>query len=164
MKQLQYSRAELYTSDHRPVLALFEANIVTLDHEAKIKLQKELYQSLSSIEVRSSPPPPPDLPKRKLTAPISTGKTIAVASAPIAASAASSKLSDSFVDTLIDISYDGNDYCKSTVFVFKKEKSGTLTFISAVPPPSSDSKKWWDDGSGNKQTIGIVSVVIKQDL
>lgn len=126
LKQLQYSRAELYTSDHRPVLALFEANIVTLDHEAKIKLQKELYQSLSSIEVRSSPPPPPDLPKRKLTAPISTGKTIAVASAPIAASAASSKLSDSFVDTLIDISYDGNDY---------------------FPPPSSDSKKWWDDGS-----------------
>lgn len=113
LKQLQYSRAELYTSDHRPVLALFEANIVTLDQEAKVKLQKELYQSLSSIEVRSSPPP--DLPKRKLTAPIATGKSIAVASAPIAASAASSKLSDSFVDTLIDISYDGNDYCKSIV-------------------------------------------------
>ncbi|CAO0793176.1 unnamed protein product [Mucor circinelloides] len=63
LNQLQYSRAELYTSDHRPVLALFEADILTLDHEAKVKLQKELYQSLSSIEVRSMPPP--ELPRQK---------------------------------------------------------------------------------------------------
>ncbi|KAI7900605.1 SacI homology domain-containing protein [Cokeromyces recurvatus] len=106
LKQLQYSRAELYTSDHRPVFALFEADILTLDHEAKIKLQKELYQSLSSIEVRTSPP---ELPKRKNT--IRSN------------SFSSSKLSDSYIDTLIDISVDGE-----------------------YPPPSTDSKKWWEDG------------------
>lgn len=106
LKQLQYSRAELCTSDHRPVLALFEADILTLDHEAKIKLQKELYQSLSSIEIRSTPPP--ELPRRKNTVP----------------STSSAKLSDSFVDTLIDLSFDSTDF----------------------PPPSSDNKKWWEDG------------------
>lgn len=105
LKQLQYSRAELYTSDHRPVLALFEANIVTLDKEAKVKLQKELYQSLSSIEVRALPPP--DLPKRKITAPIPT-KASAAVSEPIAGSNSSLKLSDSYVDTLVDISIDSN--------------------------------------------------------
>ncbi|KAI8640786.1 Endonuclease/exonuclease/phosphatase [Parasitella parasitica] len=106
LNQLQYSRAELYTSDHRPVLSLFEADVLTLDHEAKVKLQKELYQSLSSIEIRSTPPP--ELPKRKNTVP----------------STSSTKLSDSFVDTLIDLSFDSTDF----------------------PPPSSDSKKWWEDG------------------
>jgi hypothetical protein len=116
LSQLQYSRAELYTSDHRPVLALFEANIVTLNHEAKSKLQKELYQSLSSIEVRSSPPP--DLPRRKLAAPIPTAnnnQNLVTAtntpSQPIATSNSLLKLSDSFVDTLIDISFDSSD-CK----------------------------------------------------
>lgn len=108
LKQLQYSRAELYTSDHRPVLALFEANIITLDKEAKVKLQKELYQSLSSIEVRALPPP--DLPKRKLTAPISTKSSLTV-SEPIAASNSSIKLSDSYADTLVDISIDSTG-CK----------------------------------------------------
>ncbi|OBZ85798.1 Inositol-1,4,5-trisphosphate 5-phosphatase 1 [Choanephora cucurbitarum] len=107
LKQLQYSRAELYTSDHRPVFALFETNIVTLDQEAKSKLQRELYQSLSSIEVKPSSSPP-ELPKRKNTIP--TTKPL--------------KLSDSFVDTLIDVSLDSNEY----------------------PPPSSDTKKWWEDG------------------
>lgn len=43
---------------------------------------------------------------------------------------------------------------------FENEKSGTLTIISAVPPASSDSKKWWDDGSGNKQTNGALSLNI----
>jgi hypothetical protein len=146
----------LYTSDHRPVLALFEANIVTLDHDAKVKLQKELYQSLSSIEVRALPPP--DLPKRKLTAPMATSKPIAVASSPIAvssppiaASAVSSKLSDSFVDTLIDISYDGND-CKSIFFLYKGNGLFNFFFFRIVPSPSSESKNWWDDGSGIIQT------------
>lgn len=106
LNQLQYSRAELYTSDHRPVLALFEADILTLDQEAKVKLQKELYQSLSSIEVRATSPP--ELPKRKNTVPSTT----------------STKLSDSFVDTLIDLSFDSTDF----------------------PPPSTDAKKWWEDG------------------
>lgn len=67
--------------------------ILTLDHEAKVKLQKELYQSLSSIEVRATPPP--ELPRRKNTVPSMT----------------STKLSDSFVDTLIDLSFDSTD-CK----------------------------------------------------
>lgn len=118
LKQLQYSRAQLYTSDHRPVLALFEANIVTLDHEAKSKLQNELYQSLSSIEVRALPAAtaPPDLPKRKLTTPIPTATAASTQplfnnNQPIAASNSSTKLSDSFVDTLIDISFDTDD-CK----------------------------------------------------
>lgn len=101
LKQLQYSRAELYTSDHRPVLALFEADIVTLNNEAKNKLQKELYQSLSSIKYIASSPP--DLPKRKMTAPIPT--------VPKVPSHSSLKFSDSYVDTLVDISTDSND-CK----------------------------------------------------
>ncbi|KAI7874281.1 SacI homology domain-containing protein [Mucor mucedo] len=122
LKQLQYSRAELYTSDHRPVLALFEANVITLDKEAKVKLQKELYQSLSSIEVRALPPP--DLPKRKLTAPISTKSAMTV-SEPIATSSSSMKLSDSYADTLVDISIDS----------------------SGFPSPSTDSNKWWEDGT-----------------
>ncbi|CEG77460.1 Putative Phosphatidylinositol phosphate phosphatase [Rhizopus microsporus] len=84
LRQLQYSRAELYTSDHRPVFALFEADVITLDKEAKFKLQKEIYQSLSSIEVRHHPP---ELPKRKMTAPLPATK-------------------DPLVDVLIDISLD----------------------------------------------------------
>ncbi|GAA5804802.1 hypothetical protein HPULCUR_010310 [Helicostylum pulchrum] len=112
LRQTQYSRAELYTSDHRPVFALFEADIVTLDNEAKVKLQKELYQSLSSIKYIASPPP--DLPKRKMTAPIPTVPKV---------SSHSLKFSDSYVDTLIDISTDSNDF----------------------PPPSTDSNKWWED-------------------
>ncbi|KAI9485851.1 MAG: SacI homology domain-containing protein [Benjaminiella poitrasii] len=107
LNQSQYSRAELFTSDHRPVLAIFETDILTLDHETKTKLQKELYQSLSSIDVRSTPPP--ELPKRKNTVPVN--------------SFSSSKLSDSYVDTLVDITFDGE-----------------------YPSPSTDSKKWWEDG------------------
>ncbi|KAL4214955.1 DNase I-like protein [Rhizopus microsporus] len=84
LRQLQYSRAELYTSDHRPVFALFEADVITLDKEAKFKLQKEIYQSLSSIEVRQHPP---ELPKRKMTAPLPATK-------------------DPLIDVLIDISLD----------------------------------------------------------
>ncbi|KAL0139771.1 DNase I-like protein [Mucor lusitanicus] len=95
LNQLQYSRAELYTSDHRP------------DHEAKVKLQKELYQSLSSIEVRATPPP--ELPRRKHTVPSTT----------------STKLSDSFVDTLIDLSFDSTD---------------------CDPSSKHGCQKWWEDG------------------
>ncbi|KAG1458271.1 hypothetical protein G6F46_004413 [Rhizopus delemar] len=84
LKQIQYNRAELYTSDHRPVFAIFDADIITLDNEAKSKLQKEIYQSLSSIEVKTSPP---ELPKRKMTAPLPASK-------------------DPLVDILIDVSLD----------------------------------------------------------
>ncbi|KAF7725040.1 inositol polyphosphate 5-phosphatase [Apophysomyces ossiformis] len=85
LKQLQYARAELRTSDHRPVLALFEANIVTLDRDAKEKLQKELYQqSLGSIEI------PTNLQKRK-TPPLPTRP---------------SKVPVVPVDTLIDVKAD----------------------------------------------------------
>lgn len=69
------------------------SQILTLNHEAKVKLQRELYQSLSSIEVR--PSFPPDLPKRKKSVPIIS----------------SQKLSDSFPETLVDVSFDTND-CK----------------------------------------------------
>ncbi|KAI8139943.1 Endonuclease/exonuclease/phosphatase [Fennellomyces sp. T-0311] len=66
LKLVQYSRAELYTSDHRPVFALFEADIVTLDHDAKARLQKELYQkSLDNIIVDA----PPELPRRRTPTP-----------------------------------------------------------------------------------------------
>ncbi|KAG1152714.1 hypothetical protein G6F37_002561 [Rhizopus arrhizus] len=84
LKQIQYNRAELYTSDHRPVFAIFDADIITLDNEAKSKLQKEIYQSLSSIEVKTSPP---ELPKRKMTTPLPASK-------------------DPLVDILIDVSLD----------------------------------------------------------
>ncbi|CAO3681808.1 unnamed protein product [Rhizopus stolonifer] len=84
LKQLQYSRAELFTSDHRPVFCVFEADITTLDNEAKSKLQKEIYQSLSAIEIKTSPP---ELPRRKMTAPPPATK-------------------DPVVDMLIDVSLD----------------------------------------------------------
>ncbi|KAI8997205.1 SacI homology domain-containing protein [Pilobolus umbonatus] len=121
IKLIQYSRADLRTSDHRPVFAVFQADILTLDNEARVKLHKELYQSLSTIDIRS--PSPPDLPKRKPTTPVVTS---------------SLKLSDSFVDTLIDVSFDSND----------------------LPPPSSDTRKWWEDGQAipkadKSRAIGI---------
>ncbi|KAI9272507.1 SacI homology domain-containing protein [Sporodiniella umbellata] len=85
LKQLQYSRAELFTSDHRPVFSTFEANITTLDNEAKSKLQKEIYQSLSAIEIKA---PPPELPKRKtMTNPLPATK-------------------DSLVDILVDVALE----------------------------------------------------------
>ncbi|KAI7868078.1 SacI homology domain-containing protein [Spinellus fusiger] len=85
LKQLQYARAELYTSDHRPVLAIFEANIVTFDREAKARLQKELYQeSLSSIKLTNTLP---TLPRRR------TPSLPARPSAEI-------------MDTLVDVSLD----------------------------------------------------------
>lgn len=136
LRQTQYSRAELYTSDHRPVFALFEADIVTLDNEAKVKLQKELYQSLSSIKYIASPPP--DLPKRKMTAPIPTVPKV---------SSHSLKFSDSYVDTLIDISTDSND-CKYTSI---KNIHFCINICTVVPPPSTDSNKWWEDDTGSRK-------------
>ncbi|KAI9019211.1 SacI homology domain-containing protein [Phycomyces nitens] len=85
LRQIQYARAELYTSDHRPVLALFEANIVTFDRDARERLQKELYQqSLSTIKV---PTNLPSLPRRRTPSlPVRPTPTV--------------------VDTLIDVSLD----------------------------------------------------------
>ncbi|KAG1470960.1 hypothetical protein G6F56_002389 [Rhizopus delemar] len=85
LKQLQYSRAELFTSDHRPVFGIFEADITTLDNEAKSKLQKEIYQSLSAIEIKASPP---ELPRRKMM------------------TALPPATKDPVVDMLIDVSLD----------------------------------------------------------
>ncbi|KAG0175793.1 inositol polyphosphate 5-phosphatase [Apophysomyces sp. BC1021] len=75
LKQLQYARAELLTSDHRPVLSVFEADVMTLDRDAKEKLQNELYQqSLGSIEIPSSLPKrkSPPLPARPSKIPVDT--------------------------------------------------------------------------------------------
>ncbi|KAI9305413.1 SacI homology domain-containing protein [Cunninghamella echinulata] len=72
LKQIQYTRAELLTSDHRPVLALFEIDILILDHSAKLKLEKELYKkSLETIGYGQTTQVliPPLLPKRKPTLP-----------------------------------------------------------------------------------------------
>ncbi|KAI9474803.1 SacI homology domain-containing protein [Zychaea mexicana] len=69
LELVQYARAELYTSDHRPVFALFEADIVMMDHDAKARLQKELYQkSLDNIPVVDNTAPP-ELPRRRTPTP-----------------------------------------------------------------------------------------------
>ncbi|KAI8067453.1 SacI homology domain-containing protein [Gongronella butleri] len=71
LRQTQYARAELFTSDHRPVLALFETEVFMVDQAAKSKLEKDLYKrSLESIQVPAArTPPPPALPRRKPTLP-----------------------------------------------------------------------------------------------
>jgi len=40
IKQLVYSRGELYISDHRPVKSLFEIDIITVDNKKKKKSNK----------------------------------------------------------------------------------------------------------------------------
>lgn len=42
----EYARAELMTSDHRPVYAVFEATIREIDRAKKEKIAKELVHSL----------------------------------------------------------------------------------------------------------------------
>ncbi|ORX47966.1 hypothetical protein DM01DRAFT_1338802 [Hesseltinella vesiculosa] len=119
LRQLQYTRAELYTSDHRPVIGLFEVDVLLLDQLAKTNLEKELYKkSLASFEsmpaslttaptpaytpdsvASSTAPAPPALPRRKPTISL-TPKTA----------------------TLVDVSED-------------------------LPPPSTDQEKWWENGT-----------------
>ncbi|KAI9276938.1 Endonuclease/exonuclease/phosphatase [Phascolomyces articulosus] len=90
LELVQYARAELFTSDHRPVFALFEAEIMTLDHDAKIRLQKELYQkSLDGISVDAIMPP--ELPARPKTSTPLPRSTVALPTGPV-------------VSTLVDIS------------------------------------------------------------
>ncbi|KAI8337899.1 Endonuclease/exonuclease/phosphatase [Chlamydoabsidia padenii] len=67
LKQIQYDRANLYTSDHRPVLALFETKIIMLDHMAKTRLEQQLYKK--GLENTSVELVAPDLPKRKPSTP-----------------------------------------------------------------------------------------------
>ncbi|RCI04211.1 inositol polyphosphate 5-phosphatase [Rhizopus stolonifer] len=102
LKQLQYSRAELFTSDHRPVFGIFEADITTLDNEAKSKLQKEIYQSLSAIEIKASPP---ELPRRKMM------------------TALPPATKDPVVDMLIDVSLD-TPQCNSDTKKWWEEGDG----------------------------------------
>ncbi|KAL1916229.1 uncharacterized protein VTP21DRAFT_5846 [Calcarisporiella thermophila] len=44
LRQLGYSRAELLVSDHRPVMSLFEVDILVIDHAAKGSLMNHLYK------------------------------------------------------------------------------------------------------------------------
>jgi hypothetical protein len=62
-----------------------------LNQDAKNKLQKELYQSLSASEIR---PPPPDLPKRKNAVP---------------AASVTPNITEPLVDTLIDVTFGSNN-------------------------------------------------------
>ncbi|CDS10954.1 hypothetical protein LRAMOSA03219 [Lichtheimia ramosa] len=117
LKLLQYARAELYTSDHRPVLALFEVDILTYDHDAKARLHKELYQqSLDHINVNTPitmEQSPPELPRRRTPTPPTSRPTVAAAASAIPV-----------VDMLIDLSSD-------------QEKP---------IQPSTDTVKWWENG------------------
>jgi hypothetical protein len=102
LQQLQYTRTELYTSDHRPVLALFEAEVcllsslkfvasntdssipqvIVLDHDAEAKMKNELYQEklqsgvVSKVEVNydktNRKPPLPTTPRPVVNKHIST--------------------------------------------------------------------------------------------
>uniref|UniRef100_A0A6B2KXC7 phosphoinositide 5-phosphatase n=1 Tax=Arcella intermedia TaxID=1963864 RepID=A0A6B2KXC7_9EUKA len=50
INQLVYSRGEIYISDHRPIKALFEIDIKTIDKEKKEKLEMELYKKAPTLE------------------------------------------------------------------------------------------------------------------
>lgn len=50
MSQLTYSRGELYTSDHRPVKALFEFEVLTYDHATRNKIERDLYKIAATLE------------------------------------------------------------------------------------------------------------------
>ncbi|KAI8890412.1 DNase I-like protein [Backusella circina FSU 941] len=93
LKQLQYTRAELCTSHHRPVFAIFEAKIISLNNDAKTKLQKELYQSLSIMDAKSLNIDS-ESPKRNKTTSVNISSHTPI---------------DSIVDTLIDLAFDAND-------------------------------------------------------
>ncbi|SAM08738.1 hypothetical protein [Absidia glauca] len=129
LKQIQYDRANLYTSDHRPVLALFETKIVILDQTAKTRLQQQLYKK--GLETTNSEPQlihaaPPDLPKRKPSMP--------VRSSPVSVPAPPPSLKPKSLNTLIDVSDDDS------------------SILQDLPPPSNDAIKWWDDGKGEEWT------------
>ncbi|CAO3592079.1 unnamed protein product [Absidia cylindrospora] len=120
LKQVQYDRANLYTSDHRPVLALFETEIVMLDQAAKMQLQQQLYKKgleSTSSEVQLTAVIPPSLPKRKPTP---------ARSSPVPVPPAS--LTSKPAKTLIDLSDDDH------------------VIPPSLPPPSNDATKWWEDG------------------
>ncbi|CAO3627744.1 unnamed protein product [Cunninghamella blakesleeana] len=133
LKQIQYTRSELYTSDHRPVLALFEIDVLILNNDAKVKLEKELYKkSLEAVsnEQLNQLSTPPLLPKRKPILP--TRPTNITTPTAI----------------LIDINDDdGINHCNKDIGL-------------NLPPPSSDTWEWWDDGRAfpkankNRVTIG----------
>jgi hypothetical protein len=51
LKQSSYDRAELLSSDHRPVKALFEVEIRIVNREEKDRIQKELYKSITETGI-----------------------------------------------------------------------------------------------------------------
>ena len=50
LKLSVYDRAELRTSDHRPVYAIFEAKVREVDHGKKDKITREIKGKLNSGE------------------------------------------------------------------------------------------------------------------
>ncbi|KAG0083325.1 inositol polyphosphate 5-phosphatase [Podila epicladia] len=52
--QTSYDRAELRTSDHRPVMSMFVLELTMLDSEAKEKMEQTLYRKSSSRSLPSS--------------------------------------------------------------------------------------------------------------
>ncbi|KAI9287437.1 SacI homology domain-containing protein [Umbelopsis sp. AD052] len=127
LQLLQYARAELYTSDHRPVLAIFEAEITTLDHAAEAKMKNELYKEklqsgvVTQVEVKSASNNKPPLPL--------TPRPIYNRPPPPPPPPAT------VVDPLVDIDDDDDDDNDSD--------------DESLPMPSSDDNKWWEDGKGN---------------
>ncbi|KAJ2964777.1 hypothetical protein NQZ79_g295 [Umbelopsis isabellina] len=137
LQQLQYTRAELLTSDHRPVLALFEAEVIVLDHDAEARMKNELYQEklqsgvVSQVEVNfdranfdkpkfekvnldkvdkvNRKPPLPTTPRPMVNKHIPSAPPIH--------------------DILIDVDEDESD-----------------DDDDRLPSPSSDDKNWWQDG------------------
>ncbi|KAI8079720.1 SacI homology domain-containing protein [Halteromyces radiatus] len=123
LKQVQYDRADLYTSDHRPVLALFETEILILDQAAKTRLQNQLYkkslETTGSDHLVSPSTIPPNLPKRK---PITPARPSTTPTPP-------PSFTPKPVMPLIDLSEDD------------------VSFFMNLPPPSTDNNRWWDDGN-----------------
>lgn len=54
IQQLQYHRAELLSSDHKPVKSLFEIEVRIIDKDKKERIQSELYKKLLETGVQPS--------------------------------------------------------------------------------------------------------------
>ncbi|OZJ05244.1 hypothetical protein BZG36_02309 [Bifiguratus adelaidae] len=144
LTQQFYDSVSLYTSDHRPVCALFDAEILQLDNAAKEALKKQLYSdkvvldgSVNGIQAPRRPSKADPHTKRRLADKLST------------ASERSAVNGTAFtpVGTLLDLDADEDksgvsnggldmDYVDSPIATESRD---------GLPAPSSDTYHWWED-------------------
>ena len=47
MQLIHYGRAELKESEHRPIVAMFEAQVRTINHQTKAKIEEAITKKIS---------------------------------------------------------------------------------------------------------------------